>query len=61
MVTAVRATGPDAVTLLLRGGATVLWGSADRAAAKASELVILLRTRARYYDVSDPRTAVTSG
>lgn len=61
MVTAVRAAGPGAVTLLLRGGAKVLWGGADRAAAKASELVILLRTQARYYDVSDPGTAVTSG
>jgi cell division protein FtsQ len=60
LVTAVRAAGPGAVTLVLRGGVTVLWGGQDREAAKASELVILLRTRARYYDVSDPGTAVTS-
>ncbi|HXP22437.1 MAG TPA: FtsQ-type POTRA domain-containing protein [Streptosporangiaceae bacterium] len=59
LVTAVQAAGPGAVTLLLRGGVTVLWGGADREAAKASELVILLRTQARYYDVSDPGTAVT--
>jgi cell division protein FtsQ len=58
-VTGVRATGPQAVTLLLRGGQTVLWGNAGRAVAKAAELVILLRTHARYYDVSDPETAVT--
>jgi len=61
LVTAVRAAGPAAVTLLLRGGLTVVWGGADREAAKASELVILLRTQARYYDVSDPGTAVTGG
>ncbi len=59
LVTAVRAAGPRAVTLLLSGGRTVLWGDAGRPAAKAAELVILLRTRARYYDVSDPGTAVT--
>jgi cell division protein FtsQ len=59
LVTAVEATGPWAVTLLLRGGRTVLWGGAGHAVAKASELVILLRTRARYYDVSDPGTVVT--
>jgi cell division protein FtsQ len=59
LVTGVRAPGPATVTLILRGGATVLWGGTDRAVAKADELVILLRTRARYYDVSDPGTAVT--
>lgn len=59
LVTGVRAAGLAAVTLVLRGGATVLWGGTDRAAAKADELVILLRARARYYDVSDPGTAVT--
>ncbi len=57
-VTAVRATGAS-VTLLLRGGATVTWGGPGRAAEKAEELAILLRTDARYYDVSDPVTAVT--
>lgn len=59
LVTGVRAAGPAAVTLILRGGATVLWGGTDHAVAKAGELVVLLRTRARYYDVSDPGTAVT--
>lgn len=59
LVTAVRASGRSAVTLTLRGGVTVVWGGTDRAAAKAAELAILLRTRARYYDVSDPSTAVT--
>jgi cell division protein FtsQ len=59
LVSAVRAAGPGRVTLLLRGGMTVVWGGTGRAAAKASELAILLRTRAQYYDVSDPGTAVT--
>ena len=38
---------------------SVKWGNAGRAAAKASEMAVLLRTRAGYYDVSDPSTAVT--
>jgi cell division protein FtsQ len=59
LVAAVRAPGAQSVTLLLRGGRTVLWGNAGRGAAKAAELTILLRTQARYYDVSDPATAVT--
>jgi cell division protein FtsQ len=57
-VTAVRAAGAT-VTLLLRGGETVTWGGPGRAAEKAAELAILLRTGARSYDVSDPVTAVT--
>jgi len=59
-VTAVRTSGSSNVTLTLRGGRIVAWGGADRAAAKAAELALLLRTHARYYDVSDPQTAVTS-
>ncbi len=58
-VTAVRAPGPQDVTLYLRGGVTVVWGSASRDARKAQEMAILLRTSAKYYDVSDPATAVT--
>jgi cell division protein FtsQ len=54
--------GPaDAITLRLRGGITVLWGSPARSAAKASELAILLRTHAHYYDVSAPGTVATGG
>jgi cell division protein FtsQ len=58
-VSAVRVTGPSAVTLTLTGAVTVTWGAASRAAAKARELAVLLRTGARYYDVSDPVTVVT--
>jgi cell division protein FtsQ len=61
LVRAVAAPSPDAVTLDLRGGATVLWGGTDRAAAKARELEILMRTGASSYDLADAGTAVTGG
>jgi cell division protein FtsQ len=60
-VSSVQAAGTADVTLLLRGGITVRWGTPGRAADKAREMATLLRTRARYYDVSDPTTAVTGG
>jgi cell division protein FtsQ len=60
-VTAVTAQSPDAVTLHLRGGITVVWGSTSRSAAKAAELLILMQTKASFYDLSDPATAVTGG
>jgi cell division protein FtsQ len=60
-VLAVTATSADAVTLHLRGRITIRWGGPDRAAAKARELRALLRTHARYYDVSSPTEAVTAG
>ncbi|MGB6455946.1 MAG: FtsQ-type POTRA domain-containing protein, partial [Streptosporangiaceae bacterium] len=47
------------VTLQLAGGITVVWGGPADAAQKAAELSALLGTHARYYDVSDPATAVT--
>ena len=58
-VATVRAAGPADVILILRAGVTVKWGGPGQAAAKASELAVLLRTKAGYYDVSDPSTAVT--
>jgi len=57
----VSAASAGAVTLHLRHGITVLWGSPGQAARKAAELTLLLKTNARYYDVSDPATAVTQG
>ncbi len=60
-VTTVTAASPDAVTLHLRGGVTVVWGGTSRPAAKAAELVILMRTKASFYNLSDPATAVTGG
>ncbi len=60
-VSSVTAPGPDQVTLELTGGlagpgrrVTVLWGGTDRAAAKARELAVLMRSRLSYYDVSAP-------
>jgi cell division protein FtsQ len=58
-LTAVRAPRAAGITLILRGGVIVAWGGTARTAAKASELAILLRDGAPYYDVSDPVTAVT--
>lgn len=58
-VIAVRAPGPAAIILFLRGGVTVAWGGAARTGAKAGELAVLLRTGNHFYDVSDPATAVT--
>jgi cell division protein FtsQ len=57
----VSAASANAVTLHLTGRVTVLWGGTSRAAQKSAELSVLLRTHARYYDVSDPDTAVTRG
>lgn len=59
-VRSVRVPVTGSVTLTLTGGMTVVWGGSDRSAAKAAEMAVLLRTKARYYDVSDPAAAVTS-
>lgn len=44
----------DAITLRLRGGRTVFWGSADESENKAKVLDVLLRQKANEYDVSVP-------
>jgi cell division protein FtsQ len=59
-VRSVSASG-GSVTLQLDGGITVVWGGPGQGAQKAAELGVLLGTRARYYNVSDPDTAVTGG
>lgn len=51
--------GPEQVTLGLRDGTTVQWGSPDGAAQKNRELAILRGTRAHVIDVSAPGTVVT--
>ena len=58
-VRTIDAPDADTVTLRLRGGITIVWGGTGQRAAKASELAILMRGHARYYDVSDPQTPVT--
>ena len=57
----VSAASASSVTLHLAGGITVLWGGAGDPAQKLAELGMLLRRHARYYDISDPNTAVTAG
>ena len=56
----VRAGGPEQVTLLLTKGRTVVWGSPDRGARKATVLAALLTRRATVYDVSAPDAPTTS-
>jgi cell division protein FtsQ len=51
--------GPQQVTLSLRDGKTVQWGSVGNAAQKNRELSILLPGRVSDVDVSAPGTAVT--
>lgn len=60
-VKSVTATGGGDVTLRLTRGVTVVWGGTGDAAQKSAELTVLMQTRARYYDLSDPATAVTQG
>lgn len=51
--------GPEQVTLNLRDGTTVQWGSTDNAAQKNRELSILLSGKVHEIDVSAPGTVVT--
>ncbi len=44
----------DDISLRLRDGRTVLWGSADRSADKAKVVAVLLQHKASFYDVSVP-------
>jgi cell division protein FtsQ len=60
-VRSVAATPGGDVTLRLTRGVTVVWGGTGQATQKAAELTVLMRTHSRYYDVSDPATAVTQG
>jgi cell division protein FtsQ len=53
------AAAGEQVTLYLSDRKTVVWGGPDRPAQKARELAILIRTPARYIDISAPGTAVT--
>lgn len=52
--------GIDQVTLTMRGGALVLWGSDAQSALKAQVLVKLLAQPGHTYDVSVPGQPVTS-
>ena len=48
----------EQVTLSLKGGRTVVWGTPGNGAAKNREIQILFRDRYDYLDVSAPGTAV---
>jgi cell division protein FtsQ len=58
-VTEVEVPSPDSVTLTLRDGVQVVWGSAEDGRRKATVLTALMRTRARVYDVSAPDAPAT--
>jgi cell division protein FtsQ len=60
-IRSVSAASAGSVTLHLTGRVTVLWGSAGNPAQKLAELGMLLSRHARYYDISDPGSAVTAG
>jgi len=49
----------DQISLKLRDGRTVIWGSADQSADKARVLEVLLNQRAQTYDVSVPGQPTT--
>jgi cell division protein FtsQ len=51
----------DDVTLTLRSGAIVRWGSPENMALKAAVLETLMNRRARIYDVSAPELPTTYG
>jgi cell division protein FtsQ len=51
----------DQVTMVLADGVTVVWGDTGGAVEKAQVLAILMKTHARYYDVSAPGMAMTEG
>jgi len=55
----VRAAGLEQVTLQLRRGRTVEWGSAERPERKAAVLAVLLTRKAKVYDVTAPDSPTT--
>ncbi|CAI9399428.1 cell division protein FtsQ/DivIB [Aestuariimicrobium sp. T2.26MG-19.2B] len=53
-VTGMKAQSPDTITVVLRGGRSVVWGSAEESATKAQVATALLQVKATVYDVSSP-------
>ena len=51
----------DQISLALKGGRTVIWGSAADSATKADVLKVLLKQHAKTYDVSVPGQPTTAG
>ena len=59
-VVTVEASTRNDVTLMLRDGAQVMWGSAEDGAFKAEVLQTLFQVDARWYDVSAPGVPATA-
>jgi cell division protein FtsQ len=57
-LSSIQAEQPDAITLLLRDGRTVLWGGPERSADKAKVLPALLGRPGTTFDVSNPDLVV---
>jgi cell division protein FtsQ len=53
-VTGMKAQSPDTITVVLSGGRSVVWGSAEESATKAQVATALLQVKATVYDVSSP-------
>ena len=53
-------TTVDEISLFLKDGRQVVWGSSDDSATKARVLQDLLKTKAQVYDVSVPTQPTTS-
>ncbi len=51
----------DRISLVLRDGRVVMWGSADQSEEKARVITALLEHRAKTYDVSVPGQPTTTG
>ncbi|GGO50685.1 MULTISPECIES: cell division protein FtsQ/DivIB [Streptomyces] len=53
----------DSISLELRGGRTVMWGSGEKGRAKAQALAALMKAvpKARHFDVSVPTAPASSG
>ncbi|MFG1908038.1 cell division protein FtsQ/DivIB [Kribbella sp. NPDC048928] len=60
-VSTISATSPDSITLNLSSGVKVVWGSSDDSERKAEVLSVLMKRRAKVYDVSAPDLPVTKG
>ena len=57
----ISAASPDSITLNLPSGVKVVWGSSDDSERKAEVLNVLMKRKAKVYDVSAPDLPVTKG
>jgi cell division protein FtsQ len=60
-VESISAASPDSITLNLSSGVKVVWGSSDDSERKAEVLSVLMKRKAKVYDVSAPDLPVTKG